>query len=759
MPEEPPTEEEFRGHIGDTVYESTPWWPAQPLPPEDAPDVVCIVLDDTGFAHLGCYGSTIDTPNIDSLAAGGLQFTGFHTTAVCSATRACLMTGRNHHSVGMAKISNMDTGYPNMRGAIPRGVATLPEILRDRGYTTLATGKWHLAPMAECTSAGPFHNWPLQRGFDRYYGFLQGETDQFYPELTCGNEFIDPPSTPEQGYHVSQDIVDQAMRYVRDSVSLVPERPFFLYLAFGATHSPHQAPRKYLDKYRGRFDAGWDEIRQQWYQRQLELGVIPRGTGLAPRNPGVKPWAELSGNERQFAARLQEAFAAMLDHTDDQIGRLLAFLKQIGRFENTLLVFLSDNGASQEGLSTGLLDEFRYFNGMPEDVDRSVRHLDDIGGPRSHSNIPWGWAQAGNTPLKWYKQNTHGGGVRDPFIVHWPAGLGQGGQLRRQFCHAIDLAPTILDLAGIEAPDSYRGIRQTPMHGASLAQCLRDEAAAPAREAQYFEMFGHRGLWSKGWKVVTHHRRGAGFEDDDWELYKLSEDFSECRNLAAEQPRRVKEMVAHWWREARQHGVLPLDDRGAKDLFRAAVRPGLPGGRRRFVYFPPVSHIVSDGCPQLSRGGTITVEARHPAEGAGILVARGDINSGFVLYVKNKCVHFDYNCFHEHTLVSTDPVLEAGDITVEVQIERGSQREGYVRLAVNGDLSASGVIRPRLVPMISSRGMDLGRSTAPVCDAYQPPFAYPGTIHSVTFDIPASRDPNASSAETTTRARAAMGRQ
>ncbi|HTO06209.1 MAG TPA: sulfatase-like hydrolase/transferase, partial [Myxococcota bacterium] len=400
--------------IGRTVAESKPWWPTAPLP-KGSPDVVVVVLDDAGFAHFGCYGSTIDTPNIDRLAARGLRFTSFHTTALCSPTRASLLTGRNPHAVQMRGISNMDSGFPNMRGAVPSSAATLAEVLRAHGYATFATGKWHLAPMSECTAAGPYKNWPLQRGFDRFYGFMQGETDQFHPELTRDNSMIDAPARPD--YHVSEDIVDQSIGMIRDQVSLVPERPFFLYLAFGATHSPHQAPRAYLEKYRGRFDAGWDVVREQWFERQKALGVIPRDTRLAPRNPGVRPWTELSENERRFAARLQEAYAAFLDHTDAQIGRLVEFLAGIGRLENTLLLVLSDNGASQEGGATGTLDEMRWFNGMVEDVDAAVRRLDDIGGPNSHSNIPWGWAQAGNTPLKWYKQNTHGGGVRDPLIV------------------------------------------------------------------------------------------------------------------------------------------------------------------------------------------------------------------------------------------------------------------------------------------------------------------------------------------------------
>jgi len=338
---------EFEGVIGKTVAESQPWWPPPPAAPRASPNIVAIVLDDTGFAHLGCYGSTIETPNIDRLAAKGLRYANFHTTALCSPSRACLLTGRNHHSVGMRGVSNWDSGFPHMRGAIPRTAATLPELLREYGYATYCAGKWHLAPMHECSAAGPHTNWPLQKGFDRFYGFLQGETDQFYPELTADNHHIEPPGRPEDGYHLSEDLVDQSIGWVRDLRSVRPDRPFFLYLAFGAMHAPHQAPKPYIEKYRGRFDQGWDIVRDQWFARQLELGIVPRGTTLAPRNPGVLPWADLPKNQQIFAARLQETFAGFLDHTDAQIGRLTGFLEEQGLLEDTLLMLCSDNGASQ----------------------------------------------------------------------------------------------------------------------------------------------------------------------------------------------------------------------------------------------------------------------------------------------------------------------------------------------------------------------------------------------------------------------------
>ncbi len=727
-----PAEPDFAGRIGRTIPQSEPAWPDLRAP-KGAPNVVLITLDDTGFSHLGCYGSTIETPNIDALAREGLRFAGFHTTALCSSSRACLLTGRNHHAVGVRAISNMDTGYPNTRGSISPRAATVAEILRQHGFATFAAGKWHLCPMAEATAAGPFHNWPLRKGFDGYYGFLQGETDQFYPELTRDNRFIDPPRTPEEGYHVSEDLVDQSIGWLRDQISLTPEKPFFLYLAFGATHAPHQAPKAWRDKYRGRFDGGWDEARADWFARQKAMGVVPPDTQLAPRNPGVEPWDSLTDDEKRFAARLQEAFAAMLDHTDAQIGRLIEFLRQTRVLDDTLVILCSDNGASQEGGPHGVMDEMKYFNMMSEDLGAALTRLDDIGGPDSHSNIPWGWAQAGNTPLKWYKQNTHGGGVRDPLIMRWPARVKDPGAIRHQFCHAVDVTPTILEAAGIAMPAEVGGVPQIPLHGASLLPTLADPAAPRARDTQYFEMLGHRGIWKDGWKAVTHHGSGVPFEDDRWELYCLDADMSECHDLAETEPERLKAMIDLWWAEAETYGVAPLDDRGMFELFRASRRPGMPTSRRRFVYLPPISHLISDACPSVFRGWTTTIDLDHPAGAEGALVSRGSLNSGFVIYVKDGACVFDYNAFHDHTVVATP--LPAGAKHIRLEVTRRDDSTGLVSLSVDDAPAATGTI-PRMLFIISSLGMDIGRSPRPVSSAYTPPFIYPGVISRVTFDLP-----------------------
>ena len=732
----------FGGKIGRTIPESEPWWPAPPSPPGEAPNIVMVVLDDTGFAHLGCYGSTIETPNIDRLAAGGLRYTGFHTTALCSPSRACLLTGRNHHAIGMRAVSNFDSGFPNMRGAITRRAATLAELLRAHGYATYAAGKWHLAPMHECSAAGPHDNWPLQRGFDRFYGFLQGEADQFSPELTADNHHIDPPARPEDGYHLSADLVDQSIGWIRDLTSVRPDRRFFLYLAFGATHAPHQAPQEYLEKYRGRFDGGWDEARERWFERQLAMGIVPQGTTLAPHNPGVKPWAELSDNERTFAARLQEAFGAFLDHTDAQIGRLVSYLEAQELLDDTLFVVVSDNGASQEGGPAGVMDEFSFFNFMREDLDDIIANrLDDIGTRRAHSNIPWGWAQAGNTPLRWYKQNTYGGGVRDPLIIHWPARIRDGGGIRPQFCHVTDVTPTILDVTGITVPDEFAGNPQIPLHGRSLAYTWDEAGAAPQPRTQYFEQFGHRGLWKDGWKAVTYHRKGDSFDEEDWGLYHLDEDFSECHDLAAEQPEKLKELIDAWWSEAEANDVLPLDDR-TMELFATPARPGTPRNRDAYVYYPPISHIPIDATPPLGgRAWTVTCDVTVPEAGCeGVLYARGSHNIGHSFFLKDGKLQFDYNALGTHFRAAFGLNLKPGEHQLEARFDRDGPSSGVLALAADGNDLGSVEIS-KVVRALGSTGMDLGCDRlSTVVDDYEGPFSFTGELRRVTFRIRSASD-------------------
>jgi arylsulfatase A-like enzyme len=738
-----PNEPDFGGRIGRTYRESQPWWPDPPAG-LGGPNVVVIVLDDTGFAHLGCYGSELATPVIDRLAADGLRYTGFHTTALCSPSRAALLTGRNPHAIGMRSVSNFDTGFPHMRGAISPQAATVAQLLQAHGYATYAAGKWHLAPLAEGTAAGPHTNWPLQKGFDRFYGFLQGAADQFYPELFSDNGPIDPPGRPEDGYHVSEDLVDQATRWIGDLTSVRPDRPFFLYLAFGATHAPHQAPTEYLQRWKGRFDDGYDVTRRRWFARQLELGIIPAGTTLAPPNPGVPAWADLSPNQRAFSARLQEAFAAQLEHTDAQIGRLVDFLARRNLLDNTVLMVLSDNGASQEGGPLGVLNDISFFVGSPENIDDIVAtQLDDIGGPHSSCNYPWGWAQAGNTPLRWYKQNTYGGGVRDPLVVHWPGGIDDTGAIRTQFCHVIDLAPTILELTGAPSAEHYHGIPQMPLHGKSIASTFTDGAVPAPRSRQYFEQFGHRGLWDDGWKITTYHQAGQPFDDDEWGLFHVDEDFSECHDLAAENPERLRAMIDAWWVEAGEHGVLPLDDR-LIELFLLPSRPGTPHARHDYVYYPPMSHLPMDAAPRLGMSGwDITADVTIPPGGAeGVIYARGTHNTGHSFFLAaDGELHFDYNALGDHHRAHAQLALAPGRHTLTAHFD-ATAPSGTLTIGADGHDLAS-VEVPKIMLILGWTGLDIGRDTlSPVVDDYPAPFPFTGDINSVTFTLHPTADGN-----------------
>ena len=544
----PLTTQNFKGTVGRTLADSEAHFEDPPHPGEGAPNVVIVLLDDTGFAQFGCFGSDIDTPNVDALAADGLQYTNFHVAPLCSPTRASLLTGRSQHAVGMRGVSNWRTGFPNQLGHISNHAATVAEVLKAEGYGTYCVGKWHLAPTQDISAAGPFDQWPLARGFDRFYGFLEGETDQFHPELVIDNHKTEPPATAEEGYHLSEDMVDQLLLMLSDSKGVRPDRPFFAYVPFGATHAPHQAPQAYLDKYKGRYDEGWDVIRERWFDRQIKTGVIPEGTQLAPRNPGVEAWDTLPESHQKFACRLQEAFAAFLDHTDDQIGRLVEGIRNMGELDNTIFVVLADNGASQEGGPFGVMHEMKFFNGLLEDPDDVMDRLDDIGGPDSHTNYPWGWSQCGNSPFKWYKQNTHEGGVHVPMVFHWPAGIdqSQAGTKRNQFVNVSDITPTIYEILGVTAPEVFKGIDQMPVTGDSFVSTLSDPAAPATNTIQYFENGGSRaliveqdGVW---WKAVARHQAGVDFEDDRWELYRLSDDMSECNDVAGDSPDKLTEL-------------------------------------------------------------------------------------------------------------------------------------------------------------------------------------------------------------------------
>lgn len=751
----------FGGSIGRTLADSEAWFGEPPHPGSEAPNVMLVLLDDTGFAQLGCFGSDIDTSNIDALASGGLQFTNFHVTPLCSPTRAALLTGRSQHAVGMRTLSNFRTGFPNQIGHISDHAATVAEVLGEAGYATFCTGKWHLAPMEQGSAAGPFDQWPLGRGFHRFYGFLEGETDQFHPDLVCDNHHVDAPAGPEDGYHLSEDLVDQLLKMISDSTSVRPDRPFFAYLPFGATHAPHQAPPAYLAKYRGRYDEGWDVARERWFARQIELGVIPSDTELAPRNPGVEPWDSLTDNQQRFAARLQEAFAAFLDHTDDQIGRLVEGLRDRDLLANTVFIVMADNGASQEGGALGTLHEMKYFNFVEEDVDSAVDHLDDIGGPASHTNYPWGWAQCGNAPFRWYKQNTHEGGVHVPMVLHWPKGIdaAQQGTKRDQFVNVSDVVPTVYELIGVEPPSTYRGLEQLPVTGRSFASLLGDADAPATNTVQYFEMMGSRALVAGEWKAVCRHVKGADFDTEPWELYHLATDWSETRDLAAEQPEKLAELQALWWEEAEAHGVLPIDDR-LIELFGARFRANSPHPPdKRYVYRPPMSPLPGQAAAAIAARPfdlTATV-VREPGD-EGVLYAMGNGNSGLSMFVQGDRLVFDYNAFGDHGVVESTVAVPHGRSTLEVRFRLGEGRAGRVTLAVDGEPAGS-VDIPLVLFMMSSTGVSVGYDHGlAVSPRYQSPFTFGGELVELVVQSLDHRDVDRHDAALA-EARAEMARQ
>jgi arylsulfatase len=746
----------FGGVIGHTYAESTPWWAPTKRPPEGTPNVVLVVLDDVGFAQLGCFGSDIATPVLDGLAAGGLRYRNFHTTALCSPTRACLLTGRNHHSNGMGRIIELATGFPGYNAQIPRENGTLPEVLVPEGFAAYAVGKWHLTPESDVHLGASRRQWPLGRGFERFYGFMGGgETHQTGPALVHDNHFVAPPGDSASGYHLTEDLVDRSIEYVADLRNADPAKPFFLYLATGACHSPHQAPREWIDRYRGAFDDGWDIWRERTFARQLETGIVPPQTALSARPDWVPAWADLSEEHRRLYARYMEAFAGFLSHTDHHLGRLVEFLRRTGDLDDTMILVLSDNGASSEGGAIGSVNDVRLWNMAPSSRREALERIDEIGGPRMHNNYPWGWTVAGNTPFRRWKREVHEGGVADPLIVHWPAGIADPGAIRHQYVHAIDVMPTVLDVLGVAAPENIDGVEQRPIEGASFAKSLSDPAAPEHRETQYYEMFGCRAIYQRGWKAVTYHEMYAGptaLETGAWELYDVVADPSECNDLAREQPEKLRELVDCWWNEAERYQVLPLDDRPLSEL--VDDRPsGLPA-RTTYVYHPEggmvpeaVAARICDRSHRIAAEVTVQDSTAH-----GVLAAQGNVLGGWALFLADGVVTYVHNYvgLAEHR-ISARVDLSPGSHTITYAFARADAGTGSGTLAVDGRDLASGEIAP-FTPVrfsLTGAGLTLGWCLPePVCDDLAAPARFTGTLHEVRIEVdgPRSLDPEGEAA-------------
>jgi arylsulfatase A-like enzyme len=542
----------FAGTIGRTARDSKPARLETPHARTNSPNILYIVLDDTGFSDLHCYGSEIATPNIDALAAGGLLYNNFHCKAICSPTRASLLTGRNNHSVGMKELAGEDQGYPHSRGRVTPAAATVAQILRANGYSTLGVGKWHLVPGSDMKGSGDRTHWPVQKGFDRWYGFLSGWTDQYHPDLVEDNHALKRPDRPD--YHFSVDIVDKAIGMMGEHVAADAQKPFFQYIAFGASHAPIQVPKSYIDKYVPVFQKGWDRIREERFKRQLEIGIIPAGTKLPPRNPGDPAWTDLSDQERAVYTRFMATYAGFIEHADVQIGRVVNWLKEHNLFDNTAIFLLSDNGGAPEAGTRG---GFVHPYGDRTTVQEMYQRLDEIGSDKTQPLYQRPWAMASDTPFKYYKLWPYAGGVQTPFMVSWPGGIHSKG-MRKQFVDVIDITPTVLDITGIQAPAVFDGVCQIPMQGKSMRATFENPDSPDPRDTQYFELWGSRGIWHQGWKAVGMHVPGTDFDTDRWELYHVAEDFSEANDLASKNPGKLEELKRLWWSEAAKYGALPL---------------------------------------------------------------------------------------------------------------------------------------------------------------------------------------------------------
>jgi arylsulfatase len=671
----------FDGKIAIDIRDSEPDWAPYlaPTAPKGEPNILYLVWDDIGIATWDCFGGLVDMPNMRRISERGVRLTQFHTTALCSPTRASLLTGRNPTTVGMATIAEMANGFPGQNCRIPFDTALMSEVLTERGYNTFCVGKWHLTPADEASIAGTKRHWPLGRGFERYYGFIGAETDQWYPELVQDNHPCPQPATPEQGYHLSRDLADKAIEFIRDTKVVAPEKPWFTYLCPGAGHAPHHVSNEWADKYSGAFDMGYDSYREVVLENQKRLGIVPADTELSPANPyldvtgpegqawpfqdTVRPWDSLSDTEKKCFTRMAEVFAGFLSYTDAQIGRVLDYLEQSEQLDNTIIVVISDNGASGEGGPNGTVNEVKFFNGYIDSVEESSKHLHHLGGPRTYNHYPNGWAMAFNTPYKLFKRYaSHEGGIADPAMISWPAGIAARGEIRDNYVNVCDITPTVYDLLGIDPPTEVRGIAQQPLDGTSFKATLIDPAATTGKDTQFYTMLGTRGIWHRGWFASAVHPAmpsGWGhFDEDRWELFHLDSDRSQCRDLADAHPEKLEELKAFWLREAKRYNGLPLNDSNVIEEW-SRWRPTLDSDRTRFTYHPGTTEVGLGAAPQPS-GRSFAVLAHVDIQAApeGIIFKHGGAHGGHVLFAEGGRLHYIYNFLgeEEQELVSPDPI-------------------------------------------------------------------------------------------------------
>ncbi|MGN6198142.1 arylsulfatase [Humibacter sp.] len=727
---------EFKGDIKLDVRDSKADWDAflPDKPPQGAPNVLVVLYDDTGQAAWSTYGGRINMPTMERLAAGGLTYTQWHTTALCSPTRSTFLTGRNHHANGFATISESSTGFPGYNSHIPPQNATMANILRDAGWATFWVGKNHNVPIDEWTAGASKKNWPLGQGYDRFYGFIGGETNNWYPSLAEDNRYIDQPYTPEEGYHLSKDLADQALKMLRDVKQTEPDKPWYLWFCPGANHAPHHAPQEYIDKYKGVFDDGYEAYREWVLARMIEKGLLPEGTDLTELNPmpegtfsetdRVRPWDELNDDEKRMFSRMAEVYAGFSEYTDAQVGRIVDYLEETGQLDNTIIFYCADNGASGEGSPNGSVNENKFFNGYPDDLAENLAMIDKLGSPDTYNHYPTGWATAFSTPFQMFKRYSQfSGGTCDPMVVHWPAGIKARGEIRNQYHHATDVPATILDLAGLEMPQAYRGVEQYPIDGISMRYSFDAQPDGPTRRhRQYYAMLGTRGIWEDGWKASAIHAPLTGhgrFDEDRWELYHVDEDRSESKDLAAEHPDKVKHLVDVWLEEAKANFALPLDDRSARDQL-TIERPQAEPARTRYVYYPGTTAIPESVAVNVrGRSYKIVADVDLGADAEGVLFAHGSRFGGHTLFVKDHKLHYVYNFLG----IPPEQHFESGELTpgphaLGVEFERQSAGEngesiGVARLYVDDRVVDEGPMRAQIGKFtLSGDGLCVGYDSA-----------------------------------------------
>ncbi|RLA30697.1 MAG: arylsulfatase [Gammaproteobacteria bacterium] len=721
--------------------------------PKGAPNVVIVLIDDIGFGGPSTFGGPIQTPTLDALAAEGIAYNNFHTTALCSPTRNALKTGRNHHTTNTGSIMESSTGFPGNTGQVPNSVAPLAEMLRLNGYSTGAFGKWHETAAWETSVSGPFDRWPTHQGFDKFYGFIGGETDQWYPLIYDGVTRVTPPKM--ENYHFTTDMTNQAIGWVKAQQSMTPDKPFFMYFATGAVHAPHHVPKEWIEKYKGKFDAGWDDAREKTVARQKERGLIPANTELPPKPEDIKDWDALSADEQRLFIRQAEVFGGFLEQTDYEIGRLVAAIEDIGELDNTLIIYIAgDNGTSAEGGFVGMYNEMTYFNNVTEKVEDLVPLIDEWGGPETFPHMAAGWAVAFDAPFTWTKQVASDfGGTRNGMIIHWPDGIKEKGGLRSQFGHVIDIAPTILEATGLPEPTSVNGTPQTPIEGTSLLYTFNDAKAKERHTTQYFEMFGNRAVYDNGWFARTLHRAPwealdmPPLETDTWDLYNVHEDFSLANNLADKHPEKLAELQALFMSEAEKYHVLPIDDRVIVRMNPAiAGRPDLLGDRTSLTLYDGMDGMLENTFMNVkNRSKTITAEVEIPEGGAdGVILAQGGRFGGWALYMQDGKPIYTYNFLGlERFTVASDSTVPAGAATIVLDFAYdggGLGKGGKATISVNGKAVAEGRIE-KTQPLIFSAdetadvGLDNQTPVAEGIGIGRDETRFSGKIHKVTLDV------------------------